>query len=491
MAEAAPRPSSSGDPAGYAPYSITSIIAAILAGIFLLAMVILGGAAMIGGQQLVEPLLLIMPAAILVLAFAARRQIHNSEGTRVGLSLCNFAWWVGVLGGCGYAAYLVGRMVGVQQDTKDALVKWMAAVQKADPIDTRNLDFHNAFQMTIDTGRQKSLDAKTDAETEAAQRGFHDDTGSTIGITRFRQIDLVRVLHRNRDFNPQFTFDGLQSWMQDSSGLRAKSSGTLRCPEGEFRLNFDMMRQLVDRPTWRVVATPGGFVGSSRLTRYGQLIEQMEFTGRNLVNTAFLATFNAFPQFHSRLVDDFARPEDVAETPRYYFRALAECAAVGVAGTVRPDPAGYETKIKSQFFVPIARSDGAKDGDPREKFYSAWRGGRIVPSGIVLRESPDQYPLMTVTEKSIEMRVPIEIQLPRLESSQAAARGAILLVCDDPEFIAKVNEIRRAAATEEPSSEGTRAAIVPSVPWRVVRILSDKKSVTMPKKEQVEAGMGG
>ncbi len=494
MADAAPRLSPSGDPVGYAPYSVTALLAAILAGLLLAALLLLGGSALIGGTQLVEPLLLIMPAAILVLAFAARRQIANSEGTRVGVGLCNFAWWVAVLGGCGYGAYLVGRMVGVQQDTKEALAGWMAVLQKADPLDPRTLDFHQAFQKTLDIGRQKSLEAKTASEIELAQRGFADDTPSTIGITRFRQLDLLRVLHRNREFNPQFTFDGLQSWQQDVSGLRCKSAGTLRCPEGEFRLNFDMMRQPVpgDRPGWRVVAPAGGFVGSARLTRYGLELEKMEAYGRSLVNTALLTTFGALPQFRPQLVADFESPGEHAAALRYYARRVAECAAVGIAATARPEPPGYETRIKSQFFAPIARADAAKDGDPRERFFAAWRDGRIVPAGIILADTPDQYPILTITEKMVEMRVPIEIQSPRLESSQSAARGAAVLVLDDAEYIRKFNELRRAAATETPVDTRPPGAAAETIPWKLVRIVSDMKHVVMPKPQQVQDNsMGG
>lgn len=493
MADTAPAPrlTATGDPVGYAPYSITAILATILAGIFLLALLILGGAALVGGQQLVEPLLLVMPLAVLVLAFAARRQIANSEGTRVGLNLCNFAWWVAVLGGCGYAAYLVGRMIGVQQDTKDALAVWMAKLQKADPIDTRNPDFHQAYQMTIDTGRQKSLEAKTTAEIELAQRGFHDDNPGSIGITRFRQLDLVRVLQRNRDFNPQFTFEGLQTWQQDQSGLRCKSAGTLRVPEGEFKLGFDMMRQIVDKPTWRVVAPAGGFVISAKLTKYGQMLAEMEFVGRNLVQSSFLTTFTGLPQFRPRLPMAFSQPVGTKESLQYYARANAECAALGILGTVRPEPAGYETLIKSQFFAPIIRADAAKDGDPRERFFAAWSEGRIVPASIILNETPDQFPLTTITEKSVELRVPIEIQQPRMESSQAAARGAAILVCDDPEFLAKLNELRRAAATETPTDPGPPVSVTLSVPWKIVRITSDMKTATMPKPKMAEQMGGG
>ena len=42
------------------------------------------------------------------LAFAARRQILSSEGTKAGLPIATAAWWVAVVGGLGYLAGLSG-----------------------------------------------------------------------------------------------------------------------------------------------------------------------------------------------------------------------------------------------------------------------------------------------------------------------------------------------------------------------------------------------
>jgi hypothetical protein len=254
------------------------------------------------------------------------------------------------------------------------------------------------------------------------------------------------------------------------------------------------MRQPVpgDRPAWRIVAPAGGFVGSGKLTRYGMQLDKMEYYGRSLVSTAMLTTFAGLPQFRPQLVADFENPGEFVVALRYYSRRMAECAAVGVAATVRPEPPGYETKIKSQLFAPVARSDAAKDGDPRERFYAAWRDGRIVPAGVILSDTPDMYPILTVTEKMVELRVPVEIQSPRLESSQSAARGAVVLVCDDADYIAKLNELRRAAATEAPVDMQPPGAVSETVPWKLVRIVSDMKHVTMPKPQQPpDSSMGG
>lgn len=487
MAEA-PKLLTTNEPTGYAPYSITALLAVILASLFLAALVILGGAAFVGGQQLVEPLLLVLPAGILVLAFAARRQILNSEGTRAGLNLCTFSWWVAILGGCGYAAYLGGRMIGVQQDTKGAIVAWVALLEKGDPVDTRNLDFHNAFAKTLDTGRQQSVElaprdgkAPDKKEIEAAQKGFADDTPGAVGLVRFRQIDLVRILYRNRGYQPQaFAFDGIQSWQQDTSGLRSKATGTLTTAEGEFKLNFDMMRQIQDgRPVWRVVVPPQGFIAGARVNRYGQRLVDLEMAGQRMVYEIAIKLAQDVPQFRPLLAQHLrsAGFQDLT----FLKPILPRSAAFGGIGGHVPDPPGYETLVKSQLFAPLDRGDPAKDGDARAKFYTAWREGYLSPPGVILKESPDQYPLMTVTDKSLELRVPVEIQQPRMETTGAAARGAVVLVIDDADFMTKLNQLRKDAATEPlvdlvpPRSDAT-------IPWRVRHIESDMKNVSMPKQ---------
>ncbi|QEL17244.1 hypothetical protein [Limnoglobus roseus] len=479
MAEA-PRLLTTNEPTGYAPYSVTAILALILTIVFMLTLGVLGILAFFSGQQLVEPLLLVLPAGVIVLAFAARRQIQNSEGTRAGLPFCNFAWWVAVLGGCGYAAYLVGRLIGVQQDTKDALVVWMTTLEKVNPIDTRTVDFHKAFQTTLDTGRQESVDVKPreagkpvdPRDIEAVQKGFLEDTPGMIGVVRFRQIDLLRILHRNHEFQPKFTFDGLQSWQQDASGLRCKSAGTLVTPEGSYKLNFDMMRQIPtgSRPVWRVVAPTQGFVGGAKFTRYGQQILEVEAAGRSLVYDALLTVFARAPQVRPMLLQEFNQP---GFQHFDFLKPLSGRAALMGAGASLPqEPPGYETQIKSQFFVPLDRLDATRDGDPREKFFAAWREGRIVQPGAILAESPDQAPIMTVTEKSIELRVPVEIQLPRTEASQSAARGAVVIVCDDAAFLAKLNDLRKSAAVD-PLADPVAPKGDAAVPWKLRHIESD------------------
>ena len=146
--------------------------------------------------------------------------------------------------------------------------------------------------------------------------------------------------------------------------------------------------------------------------------------------------------------------------------------------------------MKKQLFVPIARMDAAKEGgDPREKFYSAWRDGRMMPSGIILKDSPDQFPTLTINDRSAMLRVPIEIQMPNTENTQTAARGGVILVCDNAEFIAKLNELRKSAATET-LADVPQASMPTPIPWRFANISSDMKPLTPPKTQFMDDGGG-
>jgi hypothetical protein len=490
-----PRLPSRNDPTNYAPYSIMAVMALVAAVIFLLVMLILGGSAWYGGTQLIEPLLLIMPAIVLVLSFAARRQISNSEGTRVGLNLCNIAWWIAIVGGFGYISYLAGRMIAVRQDAKTAVQEWFDVVEKANPLDMTSEPFHRAFQMTLPTGRQQSLDAKSPAEREEKQRGFRDDTQDLAGTVRFRQSDFIRMAYRNQSFNPKFSFDGLKTWVQDTSGMMCEAAATLRTPEGEAYLEFKMLRQLAEngRPLWRVVVPQQGLVRGARMTRYGQKLFDLELSGRTWVNQSLLANCQSY-NLRNRVSTDFAQPQAEMHTGLKRYRdEVAQMAALGGAAVAKQPPADYERFVKRDFFMPLVAA--SLQDEAREKFYAVWTEGRILPPGVILAQTPDTSPLLQITEQSVTMRVPIELQLPRLESSQSAARAWFVLVCDDAKIIGELNELRKAAPSDA-LTDLTFPQTAPLFPWKLKGIESDMKHVTMPKPPQPGApdgpgGMGG
>src|SRR5262245_49696607 len=100
MADVAPAPRhpapTSVDANNYAPYAVLAIIALVVGIVFAVLLLALAVMAFRSGQAFIQPLMLVLPFATLILAFAGRRQILNSEGARAGLPLVNAAWWIAV-----------------------------------------------------------------------------------------------------------------------------------------------------------------------------------------------------------------------------------------------------------------------------------------------------------------------------------------------------------------------------------------------------------
>src|SRR4051794_20298782 len=107
MADPTPTPAlpSTADPTPYVSVSWMAVAAATAAGVFVVIMLALALSAFASKMPLLIDELLALPVIGIVLSFAARRMIRNSEGTRTGENLANAAWWVCLVGGLGYAAY--------------------------------------------------------------------------------------------------------------------------------------------------------------------------------------------------------------------------------------------------------------------------------------------------------------------------------------------------------------------------------------------------
>src|SRR5262249_12235379 len=94
------------EPLAYRPVSGLAIAALGFAALYTAIVLVFGVVALLQGVPFLLPTwLIVLPVAGAVLAFCARRQIRGSEGTRAGLKLAEWAWWLSVLAGLGYTAY--------------------------------------------------------------------------------------------------------------------------------------------------------------------------------------------------------------------------------------------------------------------------------------------------------------------------------------------------------------------------------------------------
>ena len=484
MADSPKLPSTS-DSTGYAPYSFTAMLAAGLAGLFAVSLVVLGLIAFLGTQHFVQPLMLALPMVALVLSFAARRQIANSEGTRIGYSLCNFAWWVAMIGGMGYAAYLIGIGFAVRTDAAAALKIWSDHVVKADVTDPTNTEFYEAFRGVVPPGRQASISVKTPAAIAETLKEWKDD------IVIFRQIDVMRIALRNKG-NVEFVAGGLSQWERDvqGQGLTCTMNALMKCPEGRFELTIQMQHALNTQQelTWQIRLPAQGFVHSAKLTNYGFLIRDMETTATALVYQDMLPLFGVIGQ-NAVLVPAFAEPmTNAPHGLKLMQHGIGRVAAMGGPGFIYPEPKDYEEQIAMRFFTPTDRSDPSRERLQRDQFLSVWRAGRITPPGSIITENRDTGPILTIPDTLAELRMPIELQLPNGATAQTGARGAVVLICDNPTFLLKLKEARVAAASESPMEMQDRTLKFETIPWKIVRIESDMKQV---QKKQPQSAPGG
>lgn len=470
---AAPRLPVTAQASTYAPYSLTAVLAVAVAGLFLVFLLAVSATAFLTGQPFIQPMLLAFPTIALVLAFAARRQILSSEGTRAGLNLCTIAWWIAVLGGLGYAAYLAAVAFAIRRDAAGQFEAWAVNVAEADPTDLRNAAFYRAYHATLEPARQDSL---RPTEIDRILKERRDE------VQHFRHCDIIRLAFRNHGATT-FSAAGLQTWEQDSQqGLSCTLAGQMKTPEGEFGLTVPMLRQPVNgKPTWQIKQAPSGYVQSARVTRYGQLVHEVEQSGVAYGYMGLLPVLSTHGANPAALTGVKQPGEAAALREKLDREAFARTGALGGIGFLLPEPADADRFVTQNLFTP---TDPSQADSARRRFLQCVRSGRMSPPGMLSQSQSgaNTAPLLRITDKQVEMRLPVELQV---STNEMPCRGILVIACNDPAMLARLNELRQAAASDTLSEYQTGTAL--KLPWEVVRFESEMRPMPQPR----QAGPGG
>lgn len=482
QATAPPGPAlgSTADDAPYVPVSWLAVAAAACAGLLGMLLFIMGAIAVRSKRPLLEEELLVLAILAIVLSFAARRVIRNSEGTRTGrlfnIDLPNFAWWGGLVLGLGYISYLLAIEFSIRKDAQSEVQTWADLMIKGD-----DESLNRAFHRTQDPSQRKSV-APTKGDLLEARWGKE--------YIAFRQADLRRLMLRNgSDF--KLELGGLRDWHYQPTGIECVYTATLTCPEGTFPLLISMKgvegaaagtdsggRQ------WQIMHAPMiGFIDKARarLTPYGWFVSELGISGgqkvRQVLNAAMIREPRAaIPLEHS----DLTPADEVFLRPLTLGGAQARSSVVGIAGgyMFSPGKKYLDFSAEKLFTLP----GGAKPDAARlDAFRKSWFDTGIVNAGERLMSSTDTNDQITFADDAIYYRKPIEIPISTAKGEIIAARGGIVFRCTDPELLAEAKRLRAeanpAAGTEAP----TTALIVRDIPWKLVRIESDMRPV---KSEQ-------
>jgi hypothetical protein len=507
---------SSADATPYVPVSWVAAAAALAAVVFIVTLGVFAGFAFVNKKPLIEPGLLALPAITLVLCFAARRAIRDSEGTRTdlveGVSLVNVAWWTALVLGLCYAAYLFAIDYAIHREVNNDLRQWMDSVKGG----TED-DLIRAYHHTLPPGVRQDI-APNDADTLRRKNSGDFYT--------FASCDLVRLARRNTD---QFKYvtDSV-TWAQRSAegggagavtDTKCDTTGTVECREGVFPISVTLVGQSA-RGTpggrqWMVFRPQNGFIEEAKVRRtpYGWLIDILQSNGGGFgrMFVAHSRSPGSQPFAYRGFIapgGNWAEWAPVAMDPQLAFAFALPTAALG--------DAGYTDFIQNRFF----KLPNGADPNPilKETFLKSWYEFGVRPSGEMLKDQSGNTadkPDAIVTDTAVEVGTPVEIPVivsdrtDRQASRREVARGRLVVACTDPALMELVKRLKESADPARATAElpaDLRAELTerfadprsPSgllFPWRVVRVESnlDSFAVSPPSRPGMSGppGAGG
>jgi hypothetical protein len=245
--------------AGYRPISALAIAALGVAVLTALIVSAIGIAAKVKGKAILVWPVVGLAVVGLVLAVVARWQIRRSEGTRAGLGLANAAWWLSLLFGCGYAAFLAATELAVRKQAQAIADQWFGFLAAGKP--------ELAFRLTRDPSQQKSIPENA----VDIRRRF----GATE-VPAFVRNDLVSVF-RTWKGKTQVNWTGIRELQTTPAGYEADLNYVVRSPEGAYDIAVTALGY--DDPAtgarhWQINLNKTG-IRARQWTRFGAICDEL------------------------------------------------------------------------------------------------------------------------------------------------------------------------------------------------------------------------
>ena len=499
--------------AKYAPLSWLAVVAMAVAVLFVFVLLALGWLAYKAGQPLLEVWLFIFPVLGIFLAFIARREIRNSEGARTGEVFANVGWWVCVVVGACYGAYLVANELAVRAEAERAMTQWAEKLAKADPSNPADPGAREAFERTLDPGNPAAGNP---------QAVFSPTMGLVYG--QFRNSPLLLVWARNRA-DAKFTPNGLRSWQFTPEGkLNAEVAAILSCPEGEFPVYIPLVGSTdpnnKSKPrVWQV--TPGQRfqyldLNQAARTRYGWLVAGLEVSAMSTADLFLDALHMPAPFGPSVAVDGFISGHRDPDYTAGLIRGLdTRAILVGPSALlVGPtDPAEVPAADRPAAFfargdgqpmtdAPFARADGQKVDRGLESLRDVWERSALAAlfptfkSKLRSTDVAPKYPLVDTSDPArVVVKVPVDF-VPRRDEFQRArgtfTTGLLVMECTDPAVLKEVADAyQEAKAGRSPAKTTPPDGPPRQFRFRVIRLESDMYPIAMPDMKQGGAPGGG
>jgi hypothetical protein len=273
MAESMPHPSllppdRDAELAAYRPVSALAIAGFAVAA-FYAATVVIGGAAAFASHSplLLGPLWCIGgPTVGALLCLAARWHIARSEGTRAGLALATWGWWLSIVVGLGYGAFYAAIYSSLRNEADDFTQKWLNLIKEG--------KIYHAFRLM----QEPQIQAAINPDDEKGIRMRFDQGGDPMRappLTAFRRQEYVRAILEGGP-ETKFTPLGMREW--DAAGLtrEVRRAYRVETPLGEYELIVSVQGKTSTKGEFegRVWSVRNEYTGvmDRKLTPRGQLL---------------------------------------------------------------------------------------------------------------------------------------------------------------------------------------------------------------------------
>jgi hypothetical protein len=412
---------------------MAAFVVAILFAVLLLA---LGLSALTNNKPFIESWLLVLPVLGLVLAFAGRRHVRNSEGTRQGEKYAAWAWWICLVGALGYGTNLLAIGYTIRSDAEKTFASWTRNMAEANPADADDPATAAAFYPLTEAGQRENLKA-TDSQRMRAIYGPK--------FALFRQNKVLAILSRNAG-QCGFVSEGLQNWEQTPGQIECTLAATMKTPEGDFPLIVPMVAKTGPKGRSWQIRIPDGYIPEGK---------------------------------------------PIARTPFGWWMESLSASAMAAAAAEIAKASKFDQPLPADSFFLLLNPEGG--GPPRtiNDLKYCWQNanaGRMQMPGSVLSFAPDKNPFIRVTDGRITVGVPIELRPKDAADRNQAARGRIVFELDDPAMAAEILKAKTEGTAAPRTTTPPKEILERKVLWKPVRLESSLRVESPPDRNSATEG---
>lgn len=491
MAEFTPIPSTQQPAdAAYQPVSGYAVAAATITIIFAAALIAVIVSAIATGRMALTWELMALPVAGVILAAIGRSHIQNSEGTRTGARIVSTSWWVCVLGGAGFAAYLYANSLVLENESRRFANEFFKELRES--------RFQDAFENRLVPPEERGR-IGANAPPEAFEAAY-----GPSGYPQFRNHDLIRLFERNGKA-VEVEHIGTKDVTQESTGLQAVHVFRLSCPEGTYEVQIKLTTaesKKSRRQQWFIPA--GSSMGISPLatidrTQYGETVRDLQSEGEAFANV-WTTALSSGRSTHALLL---TTPRSNHEPALAALGGLAAFAG-GSGVLIPPDPsffppdraALWEERLRAAKkkdrdapslsdlpFEDLAgfgffRRDEANSPFPEEKknqLRGLWRDPFMRPVNAFAPSIDNTIPPLTQIDLKPDKITVVSVADLYLDGRVQFVRCFIGVECTDPTLLAAVNSARD-RGLQSKADGSLNLGSLPARDWRVAWLRTDMET---------------